>query len=551
MDDHPIILASSSLVTATPISSSSSSTNTSIGLADETDDNDTAPNSILLHDGMDASTGSGDAHDGGSGGGEGNETVRGPTDDADDDNNDIADTYNSDDDDDEANDDPSMDEETTCSICLINRRGPCRKYWLKFEKCMKEHHNAEKKEDEREGMVQGGTRENVKNDSDGIGSNNMNCDDGGNKGAVPSLSLLEDGWDEFMTKSTRPGEEDDDEDEVDKDDDDDDDDDEEEEGEDDDGTTTKDSTTIDTKASATTTTKTTPTSSLAERCDKHMIPWIECIQRHRNTYSLISNDFYQGDYIDPLEYSIPEERRALFGAFKGIEHEEEKKSLEAVDIRNDDSDDGVKSGNGGYVVKFNGVEIDLESWKEHIDAETDSDEEDDNYDIGKNVIARTASTVNINDDDGPHLVNASAKFQLTDPNAKISPNEKCYDSGRGQIEVAYIKDQQGRLLGFDSFNSTKKEKNVDSSDGNNPGEESASTNTTIIGECTFHIVPGETTSIVAYAIYRDTTTTTTTATAKYGERDGASTIGGSTIMREDILYHTPEIPLPGTFRRKK
>jgi hypothetical protein len=32
----------------------------------------------------------------------------------------------------------------------------------------------------------------------------------------------------------------------------------------------------------------------------------------------------------------------------------------------DDDEGGVKSGNGGYVVKFKGVEIDLESWKEHI-----------------------------------------------------------------------------------------------------------------------------------------------------------------------------------------
>lgn len=46
-------------------------------------------------------------------------------------------------------DDPANDEETTCSICLINRQGPCRRYWLKFERCMKDH-SAEKERLERE-----------------------------------------------------------------------------------------------------------------------------------------------------------------------------------------------------------------------------------------------------------------------------------------------------------------------------------------------------------------------------------------------------------------
>ncbi|EJK70175.1 hypothetical protein THAOC_08490 [Thalassiosira oceanica] len=52
--------------------------------------------------------------------------------------------------------------------------------------------------------------------------------------------------------------------------------------------------------------------SLAERCDRFMLPWIGCIQSHRNTYSLISNAFYKEDYVDPLEFSIPDERRMCF-----------------------------------------------------------------------------------------------------------------------------------------------------------------------------------------------------------------------------------------------
>ena len=96
----------------------------------------------------------------------------------------------------------------------------------------------------------------------------------------------------------------------------------------------------------------------------------------------------------------------------------------------------------------------------------------------------------------PHLVNGHAKFLLADPR-----------HGR-PLEVAYVKDQRGRLLGFDSF--SKRE------DG------------AVDGECTFNIIPDETTSVTAYAIYR-------------GEASADKEGGGA---REDLLYHTPAVPLP-------
>ena len=34
---------------------------------------------------------------------------------------------------------PEEDDETSCTICLINRQGPCRDYWRKFERCLKDH----------------------------------------------------------------------------------------------------------------------------------------------------------------------------------------------------------------------------------------------------------------------------------------------------------------------------------------------------------------------------------------------------------------------------
>lgn len=34
---------------------------------------------------------------------------------------------------------PTEDERTSCTICLVNRQGPCRDPWRKFEKCLKDH----------------------------------------------------------------------------------------------------------------------------------------------------------------------------------------------------------------------------------------------------------------------------------------------------------------------------------------------------------------------------------------------------------------------------
>ena len=123
----------------------------------------------------------------------------------------------------------------------------------------------------------------------------------------------------------------------------------------------------------------------------------------------------------------------------------------------------------------------------------------------------------------PHLINALARFRLVDP-----------DDGNRPIEVAYIKDQNGTLLGFDSFSKArqrevgKADADADASDDH----ETAATLSSKVGECTFHIVPGETTSIVAYAIYRGTAR----------NDDGAG--GGGDGDREDVLYYTPDIPLP-------
>ncbi|GFH53085.1 hypothetical protein CTEN210_09561 [Chaetoceros tenuissimus] len=42
---------------------------------------------------------------------------------------------------------PEEDEPTTCTICLINRQGPCRPMWRKFERCMKDNSNSDDNSD--------------------------------------------------------------------------------------------------------------------------------------------------------------------------------------------------------------------------------------------------------------------------------------------------------------------------------------------------------------------------------------------------------------------
>jgi hypothetical protein len=56
---------------------------------------------------------------------------------------------------------PEVEEDTTCSICLINREGPCRNPWRRFEKCikvnpLKEGDDEKDGDGEGEGTTEGG-----------------------------------------------------------------------------------------------------------------------------------------------------------------------------------------------------------------------------------------------------------------------------------------------------------------------------------------------------------------------------------------------------------
>ena len=214
------VAAATSLAAAVSISSSiasSSSCDTATGPADEREENDEV---VVVTDGMDASS------------------------DASQLNIASADTGPAEADEDDE-DDPSNDEETTCSICLINRQGPCRKYWLKFERCMKEHSAEQEKSKAKTAKAEE--------------ANGINKEISDDKTELTEQEEIENEWDAFMEKSTKPGEDDDDE-EDDEDDDDEDDEEDEEEGDDknENGEDDSSSSILDDM-------------TLAERCDKFMM----------------------------------------------------------------------------------------------------------------------------------------------------------------------------------------------------------------------------------------------------------------------------------------
>ena len=97
-------------------------------------------------------------------------------------------------------DDPANDEPTSCSICNINRQGPCRRQWLKFERCMKEHGSEREARERREAAKKEAAEEAETKSEDS--KTDDDAEEGGTEDEGPSL---ESQWDDFMIKSTRPG----------------------------------------------------------------------------------------------------------------------------------------------------------------------------------------------------------------------------------------------------------------------------------------------------------------------------------------------------------
>jgi len=252
--------------------------------------------------------------------------------------------------------------------------------------------------------------------------------------------------------------------------------------------------------------------SMGEKCDTLMMPWITCIQSHRNTYTLISNRFFQDEYVDAVEKGIREEDKVNLG---GTE------------------DDNPNSIDWKQFVEFSDFD-----WSK-IDGEvTDKDEE----------------TVVVSDgEESPDakLVEGVARINLWDGDGKGK-------NRRRRVDLAYVRDQDGLLLGHERFEMKKKETvdngGKDNNDGENIGSsESKARPEEIIGNCAFHVSPETTKAIQIFALYgKDDDDITGNGGIKEAKsEDGTVEDAASDTDKKDnvesnrkqTLYHSGLIPL--------
>ena len=296
---------------------------------------------------------------------------------------------------------PDEDEPTGCTICLINRQGPCRPFWRKFERCMKDHGDTS------------------------LGDSGGDDDKSGEGG--------EDGGDDKADDGNDGG------------------------------------------------------GSLAEMCDKYMLPWLNCIQAYRNTYTLITNNFYQKEYVDALEDAVPEEDRGMLGK-DGVWSVDDNVDLS---LWNDYVEDQKKQLKDAEQVEGEGKGDDAVMSDEEVEEAINlakaylKEKEEGSSDGGDEKVREGTSDGETPVD--PVLIAATAKIIMRDP---ISGHP---------IDMAYVRDQDGRVLGFEQFSNEKKllrGEAVDGDDGQ-PMEAPSTAN------CGFHIQPGETASFKVFALYRE------------------------------------------------
>eukprot|EP00978_Attheya_sp_CCMP212_P006118 scaffold13787_cov59-Attheya_sp.AAC.7 len=348
---------------------------------------------------------------------------------------------------------PDQDEPTTCTICKINRQGPCRSVWRKFEHCMKDHGGKKKKEAE-----------------------NADSHD----------------------EQKQP--------------------------------------------------------SLGEACDRYMLPWLNCVQQHRNLYTLFTNNMYQHEYVDGLEESF---------------------AVSEADTSSS-SDDDPKS----HFLTPHHYSVHWEPFLQHIlktdttleDLERDGSEARATQSINRECPTLRSKQVKaafldiMNSNQEPVLIESAITIPLLDPLMhKTHENNNTDDiaiDGNKQskvvhlVEIAYVRDQYGNLLGFDEFSSRKKALMEDLMTNRNPGDKNAMASLT--GMLPFHMIPRGTTMIQLFVVYKETRIPTVPTEEKTEESEQDTTtdaaekegVAAAEIVEPEMemegasrLYSTHQIPL--------
>jgi len=205
--------------------------------------------------------------------------------------------------------------------------------------------------------------------------------------------------------------------------------------------------------------------SLREDCDQYMLPWITCVQSYRNIYTLITNALYQDMFIDDIEKNVDDINKVYFGDVNPLSFLDLNEWLNRVKQK--------KDSHGERVTVKNNYQI-----KQHLKDGNDID-----------------------------LISAFVTINLVDTL-----------SGR-EIDIAYVRDQDGKILGFDQFTNTKRERkelikkqghidNLDSQGhilqmNNEHDNMSERKDVKNIGKFTFYINPETTNSIQVFALYKD------------------------------------------------
>lgn len=239
---------------------------------------------------------------------------------------------------------PEEDEPTSCSICLINRQGPCRNPWRRFEKCIKDN------------------PDNDDNDND----NNNKSDDDDDDDILSSTS----------------------------------------------------------------------SSTLLDKCSKVSFIWFNCLDKHRVTYTMITNKQYQPE-LEAMEEKYKDNKY-------------EFSTSPTIDISH-----------------YQEYQLAMYEKQQEEGEDVFEDENEEQHDPSK----------------PENFVSGYVYFNLYLNNNDDSSDIK-------EIDVAYVKDQNGDILGFDHFTHDKKDNE------NNDTDKSKAK-----GELIFHI-PVNTTSLTACALYK-------------------------------------------------
>jgi len=239
--------------------------------------------------------------------------------------------------------------------------------------------------------------------------------------------------------------------------------------------------------------------SVAEKCDTYMFPWVTCMQEHPNLYRMLYNQLTQHEYVDEYETS-------LYWNNNNPPHQEWK-----INIDNDidftqlwSSTDNSDSNTTTTTTAIDQYHPDAMAKNYKTDADwayfflqlktTDIDyyekKKQNNKILMEENIIYDANTY----EGDPKLVECGVRIPLF-----LTEN----DHNNATLEMCYVRDQNGRMLGMDQFSSLLHPRE------NNDKETSETQQQPPLSPqheevLKFYIEPGKTTSLRFYKVYQST-----------------------------------------------